>query len=252
MRVSGLRRNPSGRHAGILWREFDVDRELIELRASMPQRPAFVIDFLRHEVHEAAAMLLSLLAYPSDDEEETARGRMHASLCAYVLRARYGDDDITPRPMKPVHAFRDLKTIENDLRNLDRRLQDRMAAGRMALAYLKEAAGGSMPKLPRGIKRLSLNQLSEMVLADTRESAPENVEVRVWRASLPVIHLAAAVLVLSYLSVRSGRRLKLLDLLTDRTLLEWIVRAAQEYEPLPQRSRRKIDPAGLIKICFAS
>ena len=94
--------------------------------------------------------------------------------------------------MKPIHAFRKEKLIGKDLVKLQRRLQGRMAAARMAMAYLKEVATGKPPKLPHGIKRLSLNQLSEMVLEDTRETMAENVEERVWRASLPVIHLAAA------------------------------------------------------------
>jgi hypothetical protein len=162
------------------------------------------IDFSRQEVHEAGALLITLLAHPRDHQEETAR--------------------------------------------LKRRLQDRMAAARMAIAYLKEVTTGNFPKLPRGIKRLSLNQLSEMALDDTRESMPENVEVRVWRASLPVIHLASATAVLSDILGRQGATISFENLLTDRALIEWIVRAAEEYELLPQRSRRKIDPGRLIKL----
>jgi len=154
----------------------------------------YYIDFGQQETHEAGAMLVTLLAYPHDDEEETGRTNLHASLCAIALHARYanGPDDAKSQSMKPVHAFRESKQIGKDLNGLQRRLQDRMAAARMAIAYLKEAAAGKPPKLPAGIKRLSLNQLSEMVLRDTRESSPENVETRVWRPSLPVIHLASA------------------------------------------------------------
>ena len=123
-----------------------------------------------------------------------------------------------------------------------------MAAARMAIAYLKEASTGKIPKLPRGIKRLSLNQLSEMVLDDTRESMPENVEVRVWGASLPVIHLASAVAVLSDIMSRHGDTFSIADLLVNRSLIEWTVRAAEEYELLLQKSRCKIEPEKLIKI----
>jgi hypothetical protein len=211
----------------------------------------YYIDFDQQEVHEAGAMLVTLLAYPRDDKEETGRGNLHASLCASVLRASFGNDPVaegTPQLMKPIHAFRDLQLIWKDLRILRRRLQDRMAAARMAMAYLKEAATGQIPKLPPGIKRLSLNQLSEMVLADTRESMPENVEVRIWRASLPVIHLASATAMLADICERDGINFSIADLLVQRDLIEWVVRAAEEYATLLQRSRRKIDPARLLKI----
>jgi hypothetical protein len=103
-----------------------------------------------------SAVLVTLLAHPRDDEQETARSRLHASLCACVLKDRSGDDDITLQSMKPIHAFRDLKDIDADLRTLKNRIQDRMAAARIAIAFLQEAAG-QRPKLPPGIKRLSLN-----------------------------------------------------------------------------------------------
>lgn len=84
-----------------------------------------------------------------------------------------------------------------------------MAAARMAIAYLKEAATGQVPKLPPGIKRLSLNQLSEMVLKDTRERMPENVETRIWGESVPVIHIASAVEVLADIVERHGHERRL-------------------------------------------
>jgi hypothetical protein len=90
--------------------------------------------------------------------------------------------------------------------------------------------------------------LSEMVLADTRESMPENVEVRIWRASLPVIHLASATAMLADICERDGINFSIADLLVQRDLIEWVVRAAEEYATLLQRSRRKIDPARLLKI----
>jgi len=209
--------------------------------------PAYSIDFNRSGVHEAGALVVTLLAHPRDNEQETARSNLHASLCACVLRASFGDDH-TPRLMKPVHAFRDLKLIRKDLIILRRRLQDRMAAARMAIAYLQEVSTGHPPRLPPEIKRLSLNQLSEMVLTDTRESAPENVEVRVWRASLPVIHLASAVAVLASMGERAEIRFSIANLLTERPAIEWVVRAAEEYRILLQRSRLKISQKKLIEI----
>ena len=42
------------------------------------------------------------------------------------------------------------------------------------------------------MQRLSLNELSKLVLSQSGESNSENVERRAWRETLPVIHLAAA------------------------------------------------------------
>jgi hypothetical protein len=212
--------------------------------------PTFCVDFNNVEVYEAGAMVVALLVHPRDNKKE-ARAGLHASLCAGVLRANFGDDH-TSRLMKPVYAFRDLKLIEKDLKILRRRLLDRMAAARMAIAYLKEASSGKPPKLPPGIKRLSLNQLSDMVLADTRESVPENVEVRVWGASLPVIHLASAIAVLADMADRAkDTKFSIAHLLVERSAIEWVVRAAEEYRSLLQRSSLKISPKKLVKIGLA-
>jgi len=127
-----------------------------------------------------------------------------------------------------------------------------MAAARMAIACLQEASGGKAPKLPPGIKRLSINQLSQMVLADTRESMPENVEVRVWGASLPVIHLASAIAVLADMADRAkGTKFSIAHLLVERRAIEWVVRTAEEYRALLERSRLKINPKRLIEIRLA-
>ena len=77
---------------------------------------------------------------------------------------------------------------------------------------------------------------------------PENVEARIWRPSLPIIHVAAAIQVLLQAnpSIHTG------DLVTNRPLIEWVIRTAEEYEHLFARSRyRGIDAGKLIKIRLA-
>ena len=64
------------------------------------------------------------------------------------------------------------------------------------MGFLKEIVTGELPQLPAGIKRLSLNQMADLVLEDTGNIDVENVNTRVWRPSLPVIHLATASLLL--------------------------------------------------------
>jgi hypothetical protein len=60
------------------------------------------------------------------------------------------------------YALRPQGEIDRDLRTLQRRLRDRMIAGRMAIGFLKEAVTGEIPELPAGIKRMSVNQMAQL------------------------------------------------------------------------------------------
>ena len=111
------------------------------------------IDFRRLEVYEAGAMLVTWLAFPGADGSEETRGRVYASLCAYALRSRYETEpawSLSPQPIKPIYALRGQRDINRDLRTLQRRLRDRMVAGRMAIAFLQEVEMGQVPNLRLG------------------------------------------------------------------------------------------------------
>jgi hypothetical protein len=213
-----------------------------------------LIDFNRVEVYEAGASLITLLAYPGKSEEE-ARGAVHASLCYHALRATCELDPtwaLSPQRIKPIYALRTPQEVNKDLRTLSRRLRDRMAAGRMAIGFLKEIAAGQLPELPPTIRRLSINQMASLVLEDTGNAEVENVETRVWRPSLPVIHLATATLLLSrFLEPRTGR-LDVETFLLSRELIENVIRAAEKHAALIAQSHRlRIDPDRLIKVRLA-
>ena len=110
-----------------------------------------MIDLNRVEVYEAGATLLSVLAYPSDSEE--TRAEVHASLChraLHVLCAIEPGWALCPQRMKPIYALRRPDDVSRDLRTLQRRLRDRMAAGRMAIGLLKEAVGGRVNEVAAG------------------------------------------------------------------------------------------------------
>jgi hypothetical protein len=102
------------------------------------------------------------------------------------------------------------------------------------------------------MKRLSINQLAELVLDDTRFTDPDNVETRIWRPSLPVIHLCSAVQVfLSQLEPKIGP-VALEALLLDRTVIELVIRTAEYHESVLAQSRhRLIDPERMIRIRLA-
>ena len=148
------------------------------------------IDFDRLEVYEAGALLVTLLAYPEQSEE--THSEVHASLCAHALRVRCALDPdwaLPSQPMKPIYALRRQDENDHFLRTLERRVRDRMIAGRMAIGFLKQAVTG---EIPPGLKRLSINELARLVLDDIGHTEPENVETRICRPSSTVMRMGSA------------------------------------------------------------
>lgn len=215
--------------------------------------PDCLIDYRKLEDYEAGAILVTWLAYPGKKDRDEARAALHQSLCALTLRAQAEADPAwanAPQAMKPIYALRAQRQIDKDLKSLRRRLRDRMIAAKMAIAYLKEVPIGELPLLPDGIKSLSLNQLSEMVLEEASQSDPVNVESRIWRPSLPVIHLAAATQLFMSEAKRLGHRpITVVDLIYHRVVTERILADAETCKALLLANPRlKIDPDILVNI----
>ena len=151
-----------------------------------------------------------------------------------------------PQPMKPIYAFRLQQDISRDLRTLERRIRDRMIAGRMGIGFLKEAVTG---QVPAGLKRLSINELAELVLDDAGYSEPQNVETRIWRPSLPVIHLATALQLLLHLGDPQIGPIGYEALLLGRGVIELVIRTAEYHRVLFTQCRSlRLDPESLIRI----
>jgi len=209
-----------------------------------------LIDFDRLEVYEAGALLLTMLAYP--DESEETRSQVHASLCMHALRTKCAMVPVwasPPQPMKPIYALRHQHESDRYLRTLERRVRDRMVAGRMAIGFLKEAATGEVPAC---IKRLSINAMAQLVLDDVQYSEPENVETRIWRPSLPVIHLASALQLLLHLAEPVTGPIGLESLLLGRNVIELLVRTAEYHETVIAQSRYlRLAPESLIRFRLA-
>ena len=212
-----------------------------------------LIDFDQLEVYEAGALLLTWLAYPHENkEDDERRSRVHAALCACALRAKCEMDPVwanAPQSVRPIHLCQTERDLNRSLRTLPRRLRDRMVAARMAYPFLKEAETGEVPELPPSVKRLSINQMAELVLTDAGHTDPENVETRIWRESRPVIHLASAVHGYLHLAEAKAEPLGLGPLVTDRSILEYVIRNAEHCECLVAGSGGlRVDPEKLVKI----
>jgi hypothetical protein len=208
------------------------------------------IDFDRLEVYEAGALLVTLLAFPEQSEE--THSEVHASLCAHALRVKCTMDPdwaIPSQPMKPIYALRRQDDNDHFLRTLERRMRDRMIAGRMAIGFLKEALTGEVPP---GLKRLSINELAQLALDDVGYTEPENVETRVWRPSLPVIHLASALQLMAHLADPVIGSIGLESLLLARNVIELLIRTAEYHEALITQSRHlRVAPESLIRLRLA-
>jgi hypothetical protein len=104
-----------------------------------------------------------------------------------------------------------------------------------------------MLKLPTGVKRLSVNELSVMVSEDTDQIDAENVETRIWRPSLPVLHIAAAVAVAIDIADRHHQHpVDFSALILDRFIIEWVIAASQEYAGLIEKSAHLKAHAGQL------
>jgi hypothetical protein len=113
-----------------------------------------------------------------------------------------------------------------------RRISERMVAGRMAVPFLWHAELGDAFLLPRGIERLSVNQMAEYVLDYAGQADPVNVEKRLWAPSRPVIHLAVAMALLAQNLKKIGRTPCPELFLLSREFIEAVVRQAEALERL--------------------
>ena len=206
------------------------------------------LDFTTDETYECGAAMVSLLVFPSRSEAR-ARSNLQSTLCAEYLRNQFltVERQNVPILIKPKYAFRAEADIRRDRKTFIRRVRDRMYAAHMAIAFL-QAAKGQIPKLPKAVDRVSLNALSEYVADEMGQAEPGNVESRVWRPSVPVIHLAAAIAVAINDGERDGQVTSIGDLLHHRTLIENIVRETEDFENTIKNSKLPINPAKLVKI----
>ena len=97
-----------------------------------------------------ASLLLTLLAYP--DASDETQGNVHLSLCTHALRVRSEiepDWALLAQPIKPIYALRSQRDCNRDLRTIERRMRDRMVAGRMGIAFSEKRCPARYWSSPR-------------------------------------------------------------------------------------------------------
>lgn len=221
-------------------------------------REEILLDFSSSEIYECGATLLAVLAYPAVSTR-AHRLALQMSLCAYHLgQLHAGETDASiVLPLKPAYVFRDARYVQKDIKTLNRRLRDRGVAARMFRGFWQEAAGAKV-KLPTGMTKLSLNQLAELVAEDAQQAGSENIETRMWRPSIPVIHVAAAMENILLDAERLGEPgISWGDILTSQHLIEEIAAKAHVIECLignssKIKSQLNITPAKLVQLRLAN
>ncbi len=212
------------------------------------------LNFDRSESYERGAAVLLALACPGELDSDLGSQR-YLSLCgkALWLQSLATPDDWTPITVKPQYVFRDVKIIDRDVAFIAKRLGERMVAARMAIPYFQQAELGRLPPLPNGLKRLSVNQMAEFVSPDAGMKDPENIKKRIWKASRPVIHLAAAAALIGQELKRRGLRLCLELFLFCSEFIEAIVQRAEALRQLAARDpkfpvgQKELIPVHLVR-----
>ena len=208
------------------------------------------ISFARMEIYECGAMLLALLACPSESEEGK-RAELYLSLCGRALWSRYlaAPDDGTPITVRPQHVFRHPDQIDADVGFVGKQFSERMVAGRMAVKFFERAGAGSVTALPKEIKRLSINEMANYVLADAELKDPEYLEKHIWRPSRPVIHLATAAAIIGQESQGAGQGIQLESYLSRSDLIKDLFLRAEVLALIAERDAHfPVEADQLIRI----
>jgi hypothetical protein len=215
------------------------------------KKSEWIVDLRRGDAFEWSALLLTVLAFPEEEPPEALMKSCFCSLCASAIAEDVfrHPERVNVKGMKPAYGFCDKHRIDRDLRQLEKRVADRMLAAKMVKPFIPEASTGESPVRRLGMKRLSLAQMAEVVLSESRESELKNLLSRIWRPSRPVIHLAAATR--SALEAQNPCDKTLLTvhrILSDSAVLDLILRNAEEMVPLLANSRARVDVESLIRL----
>jgi hypothetical protein len=212
--------------------------------------PLYIVDGTQFEPFEIGAALTSIITFPCPDQIDD-RGNACTAGCAWAVREYSKESPENAawwRARYPDYACVDKKCVDSWMRKIQRRLNQRIIAGRIALGYFDEALrnmfvtmGERYPDLrtkigdiesyraplPEGVARHSLNAVIEHFFPNN-SSTDGNIETRIWRPSLPAIHLAAALYVLSRSRKPNARELPWC--LDDRSFQRDLVQLALVHE----------------------
>jgi hypothetical protein len=206
------------------------------------------------EIYEIGTALAAILACPPGVGDDEKRSRYQIVLCAEALRAKYGWDEEwrnKPQHIKPIYAFHPLRAVKRDINTINRQLQNRLHAAHVAIAFLKQAeTGQTPPDFPKDAKQLSINEMVR-TLTFSEKIDIDNFETRIWRPSLPVIHLAAAFAINTAIEQKAGKKTSLGDIIFNQEMISDIIHKAELYESLLLKSKLRLNKKNLVRIRLA-
>lgn len=169
---------------------------------------------------------MAALSFPSFAEAGDRR-KAAIAWCASFLRECIKIDPTAAEELaRQFPQYFDLtdRDVRRALRKTRKRLQTLVLAGKMSRGYFHENTYETPAVLPESMARLSINELSRLILAEAHQSDPHNVEKRIWVATKPVIHLASAYDLLARKLAEDQGGYHLDDLETHQSLIaygEW-------------------------------
>ena len=175
-------------------------------------RPPLPCDFSRCEPYEIGALIAAWMCWPTI-ADDAAREARFTEMCGWSFRqlvTRHPGSENFPCVVKPIYALVNPARFDYGSKEFGKRLGRTFAFGHDATVFLKAAATGK-EELFRGMKKLTLSSLLDS-RADAAAAAgkplPDAANFRrLWRPSLPVIHIAAAWQVVQQDYDRAGRRI---------------------------------------------
>ena len=202
---------------------------------------------------EVGGQVLATLMRPLVDSHRraptAALASEYLSFADRIRAANEPGNETTKRILKKQYD-----PCERAMRRHAKPLRDRTTAGRMAVPILMEAKDGDAAQRAPGVTDNSIDQLARYVQPDSGMSDPHNIEARVWRPSLSVIHLCAAYAVTVFNWHRTGQPgpYDVAGLFSNEVFVVTLLYEAMLFEQLLAQSRLEIDPETLIRFRAAA
>ena len=213
----------------------------------------YYLDLTSNRAFEVGSFLLALMCYP---DATNSKKQIDLSIFLYALMVRdrcardpaWGSED---QILRPDYLFIDEGTAKSKVDTVRLRMERRVAAGRMVGPYLYRALYGETPELPPDMKKLSIEALAEHLAPSLDVSDPTHIVRKVWRDSLPIMHLCAAASDLLDRIQATKQPPELLVQFADARYLTALVAQAQAYEAFMAQRPLSMTPPKLIRIRIA-
>jgi hypothetical protein len=229
-----------------------MSRQRSEEKQVMP-----VITLDPSDLLEAAAVFLAALTWPERlSSNQPPYVQAAGALVAHIYRsAAQIDPDWAWRAqcLKPGPLLIEPKTVDRKRTQTVRRLQEALKVARIARPFIAKVELPKPPPLPQDVPRLSLNVVIPYALGDEDMTDPHNFEQRVFRRTVPVLHLVIALeRALMEVEAATGHAPSLEILLTMEDIVPWLVETAERLEaPVLAIRQFKVPPDRQISLRLA-